>query len=166
MKVPELSFGLMVGISKWVPTIRATATASGTLGVGTGLAPLIVPAPLLVSTFLPVFAANGIIGVFSPFFISGLSTGLNLVFLQGIVQTTHPNVGIGGGVVKFTPPPATPLLIEGLASVGMVGPGPAKLANAIGQGLGIVFSTLVLPCVVAGSPSPVASAGVGFGQIV
>lgn len=166
MKVPDLSLGILIGVSKWVPTIQVNAVASGTLGVGTGLAPLVVPAPLLTTSFLPVFAANGIFGVFSPLFVAGLSTGLNLVFLQGICRTTHPNVGIGAGVVRFIAPPATPFLIEGLASVGMVGPGPAKLANAIGQGLGIAFSTLVLPCVVAGSPSPVASAGVGFGQIV
>lgn len=166
MKVPDLALGIMIGVSKWVPTIRLTAPSSGTLGVGTGLTPLIVPAPVLQLAMAPTFAANGIFGVMSPLLITGLSVGLNTVFLQGICQTTHPNVGVGGGVVRFNPPPATPFLVEGLASVGMVGEGPTRLANGLGQALGIVFSALTLPCVVVGSPSPVASAGVGFGQIL
>lgn len=166
MKVPDFALGVTIGLSKWVQTVKVIAPSSGTLGVGQGITPLVVPSPVIQQALFPAFASFAILGPMSPLHIMGLSNGLNLVFLQGLCLTTHPTVGAGGGVVKFTPTPAAPFLIEGLASVGMVGGGPVKLAGAIGMGLNTVFSALSIPCVVAGPPNIVPGAGVGFGQIV
>jgi hypothetical protein len=102
----------------------------------------------------------------SPLVINGLAAGLSLVFLQGQVVTTQPNVGVGAGVATFAAPPAGPLMSQGFVAAGLTGIGQVQLASAIGDALGTVFSALVLPLAVAGSPSIVPSSGPGTGKIL
>lgn len=163
--VPKLAAGIANGIMAWAPKVRATTVDTGTLGLGRGTALLVVPPTVLVPALTAGFASQGILGVFSPLTITGLSNGLSLAFAQGQILTKHPSVGTGAGIVKLAPPPATPDMISGFASVSMSGDGSRKIATAIGIALTTVFSALVLPTVIAGAGSTTAGGGVGFGGI-
>ncbi len=164
--MPRLAAGIAAGVMLWTPLVKATTVDVGQLGTGAGITPLLVPQPALLAAFSGTFAGQAIIGIYAPLTILGISTGLATGFLQGTVNTIHPTIGVGAGVVKLTGPPATPLIIQGFASVGMVGVGSARLATAIGLGLDIVLSALVLPTVIAGAGSPASGGGSGYGQIV
>lgn len=163
--VPQLAQGLANGLLTWIALVKVTTVDTGTVGVGAGTITLLVPLPAIQGAMQVGFAANGIIGTFAPTMALGLSAGLSQAFLQGQVVTVHPSVGVGAGVCTFKGPPAYPFIQQGLSSTGVGGPGTSRLALAVGSALDVVFSALVLPTPIAGSPAPTASAGVGFGQI-
>ncbi len=164
--VPQLSLGLANGILAWLQVMAVATVDAGQLGAGAGLIPLVVPQPVLLAALTPAFASQGILGVFSPLTILGLSNGLSIGFGLGQVVTTHPVVGVGAGVCSFKAPPAVPFLLQGLATAGITGTGAIKMATALAIALGAVFSALVLPTPIAGAGSPISGGGAGTGKIV
>jgi hypothetical protein len=163
---PNFALGVSIGTSKWLLSLTVTTIDSGSLGVGSGQLPLIVPQPLLLANIAAAFAATGNVGIMMPLKALGLATGLSTAFLQAIIKTTHPGIGSGVGVARFSPVPAAPMIIAGLAEVGMVGQGVTTIATAIGMGLNQTFATLMIPIPIVGSASPAAGAGTGFGKVI
>lgn len=164
--VPQFSLGVATGVSIFCQSSTVVTVDVGTLGVGAGLFPFLVPQPLILSSMLAAFAATGTVGVMMPPLALGLSIGLNIGFLQGLLTTVHPGVGLGSGVAKVIPSSAVPSMIAGFAAAGMVGPAAIKMATAIGIGLTIIFAAYITPIVIVGPPSILPGAGPGFGKIV
>jgi hypothetical protein len=162
--VPKVAKGLGVGLSTWVATVQASALATGTLGVGAGLTPLIVPSPILYAALLAAAPGEKILGVLAPLFLLGVANGASLSLATGIVQTVHPTVGTGGGTVTFKAPPSAPFFEKALKAAGVQSPD--KLARTVGKATDNVFRALVLPIAVVGPPSIAPSAGPGTGKIV
>jgi hypothetical protein len=167
--VPKFALGLSMGVCQFL-TIESKVTTvdAGTLGVGTGIIPLIVPNPLVQSSLVTGFVSVGILGTLAPLFIQGLTTGLCTGWLAlALLQTNHPTVGVGAGVARITGPTAVPAMLAGFSAVGMTGIGPTKMAQAIGTALDMVFASFVQPGIpIVGTPSIVGSSGVGFGTVI
>lgn len=166
--VPKFSQAVAVGVCNYLTIqTKITSVGTGTLGAGATIFPLIVPQPLISTSMLQGFASVGILGPMAPLLIQGLSTGLATGWLAlALLNIQYPNVGVGAGVAKFVGPSAVPAMIQGFASLGMVGEGPTKTAKAIGIGLDTIFAALVLPVPIVGSPSIVPSGGVGIGMVI
>lgn len=165
--VPTYALGLSIGVCQYMAIAKVTTVDTGTAGVGVTVIPLIVPPPLLQGALYQGFSSMGILGQMAPLHIQGLTTG----FVTGwtslaLLIVQHSSVGTGAGVAKLVAPTAVPLMIGGLASVGMTGEGPTKIGTAIGMALDITFSSYVQPVPIVGSGSPVPSAGVGLGAVV
>lgn len=163
---PKLAMGIATGVDLWLHTLPVTTVDTGTVGVGVGLMPLLVPSPLLQGALAVSFASEGILGPVAPLTIQGISLGLSACFLQALIVTNHPGVGVGAGVVRFGSNPATSMMLQGFASQQMMGEGAKKIARAIGQALDTVFGALVLPIPIAGAPAPAPAAGSGLGSIL
>lgn len=166
MGTPQLSSGIAAGVMLWVAQMKVTTIDAGSLGVGAGLLPCVIPQPLLLGGVLAGCAAFGNVGPMMPPFALGVATGLSLAFPQGIITTIHPTVGSGTGVARFVGPSAIPSMIGGFSSVGMVGPGSVKMASSIGMGIDIAFAAFTVPIPIVGSASPVGSGGTGTGTII
>jgi len=164
--MPQFALGVGTGLSLWAPTVTVTSIDVGTLGVGTGLGPVLIPPPLLLANLLISFTATGIMGVMAPLKALGLSNGISLALAQGVVQTINPIIGAGAGIAKFIPPPAIPQMIAGFAAVGMTGTSIVQMATAIGMALMQTFAVYVTPIVIVGAGSPTAGGGIGSGSIV
>jgi len=163
---PTVANAIGIGVSTWIQALPVTTIDTGAIGVGEGIAPLIVPTPLLLAAFFESFAGEGILGVSAPLFINGLSQGLTLTFIQGLILTTHPTVGTGAAICSFSPLSAIPFLIAAFSGNGLTNLGAIKMSTAIGIGLSTVFSSLILPSPIVGPAGPAPSAGSGFGNIV
>lgn len=165
--MPKYARGVALGLTEWVPQIRVNTIDTGTAGSGKNVPlPLFVPTPILYANLLAGMAAQKLIGVVTPAFIMGLTNGLALAFGQMLVNTFHPSVAVGGGVAKFTAPPAARSMISGFQRAGLKGPTATKKARALGQGLDMTFASLVLPVVIVGPSSPFPGAGSGSGGIL
>lgn len=166
--VPQFSLGLGHGLTLWAPSMPVKTVDTGSLGVGVGTVPLVVPPPLLLVNLLVAFTTMGLMGVMAPLKCQGLSVGMSLAFAQGIVTTTHPMVGTGACVCSFTPPAppiAVPIFVQGFALAGVTGTSIVQLSTAISMALFQTFTSYVLPSPIVGSASPTAGGGVGFGSI-
>ena len=166
LSVPKFALGIGIGVSKWVKSVPVSTIDSGSLGVGSGQLPLAVPQPLLLANITAAMASMGLIGPMAVLKALGLATGLAGAFPMGIIKTTHPGIGTGIGLAKFGTSPAAPLIIAGLAEVGMVGAGVVRIGTAIGTGINMSFAALVLPVPIVGSASPSGGAGVGYGTVI
>lgn len=165
--IPKYARGVALGLQQWVPKIRVTTIDTGTVGAGKNVPlPIIVPQPILYANLIAGMVSQKLTGVLMPPFILGLANGLVLCFAQTLISTTHPSVGIGAGVAKFSAIPAAQSMISGFAQAGMVGNQAVKKAKALATGLDRTFAILVMPIVIAGSPSPFPSAGSGFGSLI
>lgn len=164
--VPQFALGVGTGLTIMCQNSTVVSVDVGTLGVGAGVQPLLVPQPLILDSLLAAFAATATIGVMMPPLALGLANGLALGFLEGLLVTVHPGVGLGSGVARVIATTGVPSMIAGFAAVGIVGPGGIKMATAIGIGLTIVFAAFVTPIVIVGPPSILPGAGPGFGKIV
>jgi hypothetical protein len=165
--VPKLCAGIANGLVQWVPTVQVVTVDAGVAGVGSNVpTPVVAPQPLLLANLMTGMAGQGLVGIFVPLFVQGLSTGLMTAFLQMLVKTNHPVVGIGTGVGKYVAPPSGPAMIAGLTSAGVIGISAFRLGLAIGVGLDVTFASLVVPVVIVGSGSPVSTGGAGLGNIV
>ena len=164
--VPQFSLGIATGASLFLQQSVVTSVDTGTLGTGVTAIPMLVPQPLLLSSILSGFASTAMTGVMAPALALGLATGLATGFLQGLVTMTHPSVGVGAGVAKLIGVGSVPSMIAGFSAAGMIGPGPIKMATAIGIGLSIAFVAWTMPVPILGSPSIAPSSGVGLGKIV
>lgn len=165
-KTPQLASGIAAGVMIWNSTLKVQTVDAGSLGVGKGFLPCIIPQPLLLAGLLGGLASTGNVGVRLPLLALGVANGLALGFPTGIITTTHPTVGTGTGVAKFLGASAVAGMIAGFSSVGMVGPGPSKIATGIGIGIDTAFAAFIVPVPIVGSASPSASGGTGFGAIV
>ncbi len=164
---PKLARGIANGLVRWIPQVRVSTTDAGSAGVGSNVPlPLIIPAPLLYPALAAGMAAQGLLGIFVPVYLVGLSNGLSLAFTQMLVKTTHPGVGTGAGVAKFSAPPAASSMRQGFFEAGLKGESFTKKATAVAMGLDIVFASLVLPVIIVGSASPSPGTGVGSGSIM
>jgi len=164
--MPQLAQGVAFGTTFWATQgAVVTSVDVGTLGVGAGAVPLIVPQPLILANLLVAFAANGMLGPMAPLEATGLSVGLSLGLAEALITTIHPTVGAGAGVVKISGT-AIPSMIAGFAAAGMKGPSATQQATAIGMAFDLTFAVFVLPTPILGPPSIVPSAGVGTGKIV
>lgn len=164
--VPNFSLGVSIGAAKWIKTVPVITTDTGSLGVGSGQLPLVIPQPLLLTNIASSMAAMGMNGVMMPLKALGLATGLSGGLALGLVKTTHPGIGVGTGIAKFLPSPAAPFILAGLAEVGMTGTGVTLLGTAIGLGLTKTLASLTLPIPIVGSASPSGGAGVGTGMVI
>lgn len=166
-ETPRLSRGIANGLTQWVPQIKVSTNDLGSAGSGKNAPlPLIVANPILLANLTTGMAAQGLLGVFVPPYLLGLTNGLCSSFLQMMVSTTHTGVGSGAGVAKFTAPPARTSMIQGFSSAGLLGEYFSRKASAIAQGLDITFASLLLPVAIVGSVSPYPATGVGSGSIV
>ena len=167
--VPKLAMGIAIGVCQYLTVqSKVTSVDVGTAGAGATFFPLIVPPPLLLGALTSAFAGTGILGVAAPQFIAGLTTAFTTGWTAlAFLQITHPTVGVGAGVAKIVGPSAVTAMITGFSAMGMAGPGPAKMATAIGIGLDTTFASFVqLAVPIVGSPSIVPSTGVGFGTVI
>jgi hypothetical protein len=165
--VPQYCKGVALGVTKWIPQVKVQTVDVGTAGAGKSApTPIIVPQPLLYANVLLGMTSQGLAGVFMPVFAVGLTNGLVLSFIQMVISTNHPSVGTGGGVAKFSAPPAASAMIQGFKEAGLKGDGSIKKAKAVATALDKTFAILVLPVVIVGPPSPAPGAGSGFGSIV
>jgi hypothetical protein len=164
--VPKLGSGIGQGIALWVKQLKVVTVDTGAVGVGKGLAPLIVPQPLIMVNLLLAYTINGQLGVMAPLEATAIANGLFVGFAQGLITTNHPSVGVGAAIGRITGPPAFSSLMQGFSSAGITGPGASKKANAISLALSIVTQTLVLPIAIVGAAGPSPSAGSGIGSII
>jgi hypothetical protein len=164
--VPQFALGVATGVCLFTQSSPATSVDAGTLGVGATAMPFLVPQPLILTNLLAGFAATGTVGIMMPSLALGLSVGLNVGFLQGVLTMVHPSVGLGAAVVKLVPAGAVPAMIAGFAAAAMVGPGAIKTATGIGIGLTTLFAAYTLPAPIVGPPNIAPGAGVGVGKIV
>ena len=164
--VPQLALGVGTGVTLFAQASVVSSVDVGTLGVGAGSQPLIVPQPLLLASILSGFAATGTAGIMAPLLALGLANGLSVGFLQGLLVTVHPGVGLGTGVAKIVPSAAVPSMVAGFTAVGMTGPGAVKTATGIGIGLTLTFATFAMSIAIIGPPSISPGAGVGVGKVV
>jgi hypothetical protein len=164
--MPQFALGIATGVCIFTQSMGVVSADTGTLGVGATVLPLLVPQPLLLASLLSGFAASATVGIMAPAIAAGLSVGLNVGFLQGVLTMAHPTVGVGVGVAKFVPTAAIPAMLAGFAAVGMIGPGAIKTATGIGIALMTTFGVYTLPVSIVGPPAPASSAGAGVGKIV
>ncbi len=166
-EMPKLATGVATGLSMWVPQVTVSTVDAGSAGVGTGIPiPWVIPQPLLLGLLGANIPSAGIIGLFTPSLVLGLANGLSISFLQMLISTTHPTVGVGSGVAKFVAPPAAGSMVAGFASAGLVGDAAPRLATAIGVSLDSAIASLVIPVAIVGSASPSPSTGTGTGKII
>lgn len=164
--VPQLGSGIGQGIALWVQRLKVVTIDAGAVGVGKGLAPLIIPQPLIMTNLLIAYAANGQLGVMAPLEATAIANGLFVGFAQGVISTTHPSVGAGAAIARIQGPPAFSSLMQGFSSAGITGQGASKKANAISLALSIIIQTLVLPVAIVGAGGPSPSSGSGSGSII
>jgi hypothetical protein len=164
--VPQLGSGIGQGITLWVRQLKVVTVDAGAVGAGKGIAPFIVPQPLIMVNLLAAYAANGQLGVMAPLEATAIANGLFVGFAQGVISTTHPSVGTGAAIARITGPPAFSSIMQGFSSAGITGQGASNKANAISLALSIVIQTLVLPVVIVGAGGPSPSSGTGTGSII
>jgi hypothetical protein len=167
MDTPKLASGVATGLVLWVPQVSVSTTDVGSAGAGIGIpVPWAIPQPLLLGLLSVNIPSAAFVGLFTPSLILGLANGLSLSFLQMLISTTHPTVGSGSGVAKFSSPPAAGPMNAGFASAGLTGDASARLATAIGVSLDSAIASFIVPVAIAGSASPAPSSGVGSGKII
>jgi len=164
--VPQLALGLATGTFQWLQASQITSVDVGTLGVGAGTGPFLVPSSVLLPALLAGFSSAGILGVMSSPTAVGLAQGFSLGFLQGLIITVNTGVGLGTGIAKLVPVPAFPFIQAGLTSAGCVGISAVQFATAITTAFSQVFGSLVFPIVVAGPPSIIPGGGAGIGKVI
>ena len=165
--VPKYARGVALGVSLWIPKVRVTTIDGGTAGAGKNVPlPLVVSTPVLYANIISGMAANGLTGVSVPALAMGLSNGLATAFLQMLVSTNHPSVGVGSGVAKFFGPPAYSSILQGFNSAGLTGELLPKKARALGMALNNTFASLIIPIAIVGPPSTSPGTGVGTGSII
>lgn len=164
--LPQLALGVGTGVSLWLQVLTVVTADTGAAGSGVGAVPCAIPQPLLLSSFLTTLPASGIAGVGMPLLANGLANGLSTAFLtQGIITTVHPVVGVGVGMATFPGPSCVPHMLQGLASVAIMGVSAPQLASGIGLGLDAAFSAFTVPVPIVGVGSAPVS-GVGTGKVV
>lgn len=162
----QLAAGVGAGVMLWIGQLTVVTADVGTAGVGAGTLPCAIPQPSLLGGMMAGMAATGTIGVAAPLLATGLANGLALAFLQGLITTVHPVVGVGAATATFPGPSAVPSMIAGFKAAGMVGTMTEKTATAVGIGLDIAFGSFVVPIPIVGPPSPVSVSGAGSGKIL
>jgi hypothetical protein len=166
ISVPQLAAAIGAGVGLWVSSALQVVTVDvGTLGVGVGILPCVVPPALLTASMLTTFPATGHLGPFAPALANGVALGLSIAFPSGLITTSHPTVGLGACVATFVGT-AVPSMVAGFAAQGLAGPSGVLTATAVGAGLDITFNVLKLPIPIVGPPNIVPSGGVGFGKLL
>lgn len=161
-----LSLGIGNGTAQWIAAMFVLTTDVGVAGAGSGQLPLIIPPALLVSNMVAGFSAQTLTGTASVQLASAIGQGLAQAFLQGLVLTVHPVVGVGTAIAMFRGSPAVSFMLQGLSGVAMTGAKTPQLAAAIGQGLDTTFASFTTPIPIVGAGSIISASGSGTGKIV
>lgn len=170
LEMPRLARGIASGVSLWLQGVQVSTTDAGTAGVGAGFGTLaLLSFPLLNVNLSVGFGSSGLQGDFAPTLARGIASGLSRSLAsQAILNTTHPTVGSGTAIVRLYAP-SIPLgvqaISQGMLGAGLTGDTIPKLASALEIGLRVSVHSLVLPLVIVGPVSPVASTGIGFGSV-
>ena len=164
--MPQFAAGVAAGVMFWIGSLTVTTVDVGTYGAGAGLAPCVIPPPLLLTGMLTSFPATGHLGAMTALFATGIANGLTSAFLQGLISTVHPTVGVGTATCTFPGPSAIPSMIAGFKSVGLVGLMTEATATAVGMGIDIGFGGFIIPIPIVGPASTLGSSGTGTGKLV
>lgn len=164
--IPQFALGVSSGLMLWLPQLVVQTVDTGTLGVGSGVAPFALPSIYLTEVLLQSYAENNQIGPQAPIEATALGQGLALALAQGVMTTTHPSVGVGTGVARVYGPPAFPSLMQGFAVAGLVGQGAGSKANAISTALVKALAAFTSPIPIVGPSSPTVGGGTGIGRIL
>jgi hypothetical protein len=165
---PQLSDGLADGLVDYATdsiTVQSIDTGTAGSGVGTGFG--VILSPTIYLAMNGSFIANGIIGVFSPSMATAIASAFIQSFALASISTNSVGVGVGAGVAAMIPVPgvSTGIFLAALNSAGVNGPNVPQLASAVATGLDIALLTSFAPVIIAGPPSPIPSAGTGFGRL-
>jgi hypothetical protein len=165
-RVPQYSRGVANGLVKWIPMVKAHTKDIGTSGAWKSApTPVTIPNPLMYTSVITGMRSQGFKGTAMPLFSAGLANGLVATFATAMINTTHPSVGAGSGIAKFSAPSAASPMVLGFLEAGMSGEFTIKMARAVARALDLVFASLVVPFVIVGPSSPNSGAGSGFGGI-
>ena len=166
LAMPKFAQAVALGVSFWGTKATVSVTGAGAVGTGIATLPLLVPQPLLLVNLQTSFLTFGITGFFSPLTALGLANGLTLSLVQGILLATVVGVGSGAGVAKIISPPAYLSFQEAFGVFGMVGPGSAKMALALGATFDKTFAAFSIPIPIVGPAGPGPGVGTGTGKII
>lgn len=165
--VTDIAKAVGIGVCKWTAALKVVTADTGTVGLGKGQLPCLIPPALLVGAFNQAFPSASLIGTASDNLATGIANGLAVAFAeQALIQTVHPAVGVGVAVASFPGPTAVPFMITAFGEAGVVGSSTEKLASAIGSALDAAFAGFTISIPIVGTPSPSAVTAIGGGQIV
>lgn len=167
----QLAQAISSGFVNYVLSSVIVTTADvGVLGNGSGFGQgLFLAPPVLQGALTTTFNGAGITGIFEQPLIFAIANSISQSLLSASILTTSISVGTGVGVVATLLPfsaISVPIMIGSFAAHGILGTFSAPLATAIALGIDASLPSSRGFTVVAGSTSPVPSAGVGIGKIV
>lgn len=161
----KLSSAIGKAVQQWLVTptnVGLTGVASGVLGGGavpTGKVVVMPSIPAMTSSF----SSNGLKGVEGLKMAKSIAIGVaSAINTSGEYYGSSSSVGIGVDTCKVTKALAKTLqtlLVSNFASKGIKGVDSLKLSKAISVGVSSILLTGVGTGAVAGSPSPIPSAG-------
>lgn len=163
---PKLASAVTQGVIFWASSRSVNTKDVGTSGVGKGLGLLPVTSSLLYPLLLQESLGAGMLGIFTPVFMIGLSSGLSSFLSLATVQTNHPTVGVGTGIATVTGPPSFASFDLGFQTEGISGESSRRIAQVLGNTFDKVFPSLPIPLAIVGPSSPNPSSGVGVGKVL
>lgn len=166
ISTPTLAKAIATALVSWGQSRSVSTVDVGTVGVGVGFLPLIVPLPSFYAALLSQAKAQGMDGVFTPLFLAGLSQGTTAFLANGIIATQHPSVGVGTAIATVGGPPSPPICLQAFASLGLTGETSLRLARVLGFSLDAVIPSTPYPLPIVGSPSPTSTGGSGVGSVL
>jgi hypothetical protein len=170
---PSLVSAIANAVSSWLTTLIVKTTDIGLMGVGTGIGKAIITPASLIGPLQGMATANGIKGTAAPALMAAIGNGVSsFVSSMGMVQTTHPGIGVGTGIGQLIiPGPASlqGLLMAQLVAMQIKGTSAISFATAVASGLSTGMASTIVSVVITGSPTlppPVTGSGVGIGKLV
>lgn len=166
-RAPDLARAVATGVITFMFTGQVTASVTGTLGGGTatGFGIPGYQGSTVEGLLVAQFSSQGITGQYMPNLAKAIGQSVGTI-ISSSAQTQIPIAGVGigsgtGTLVGFTPSTLTGLLQAQFASVGFTGQYVNAMATAIATGVASPLNGQQMVLTVAGSPSPVPSAGSG-----
>ena len=167
---PQLATAIAVGFVSYAQTaLIATSVDFGTLGAGTGVAPIITIAPpAIIGPLLGTLTAAGVNGVMKIPLANAVGQAISTALLSAQVTTVNTGVGTGAGKVTLVPNPGASigLMVAAFAGAALLGISAAGLAAAIAQGIDAGLPSATAIVAIVGSPNIVPSGGVGIGKVI
>ena len=161
-------------IAAYLVTLTVKTNDTGVLGVGVGTGKVIVTPPQLIGPLLGAATANQLAGTSAPGLMTAIGNGVaSFIASAGLVQSTHPGIGVGAGVGQLQiiggPSPLQGQLMGMFSAQGFAGQNTPNLATAIAQGITQGLGTAQVIQVITGTPTvppPVPGAGTGIGKLL
>jgi hypothetical protein len=165
-----LSIGLANALCIYgTSSMNVTTIDVGVLGSGKGFGVgVILPVPILTSSLSTSMPAAGFLGASAPQLINGISIGYSETLATAIINTVHPNVGVGTGKLQVFPNTAVAIniFVTAFAAAGLSGSMAVSLATAVASGLDSSLISAQGVVAITGSPSVIPSTGVGLGKLL